>query len=187
VTPVDWGAVTAIGTVLGGLALPIAFIQIGTQRVDRLRAQVSQIGIWADEPEPAEEGAYTWAIPVFIRNSTELPVVVNAADLSVQPWGYDDIPADDLGRNVYASKKSGTSQPVYIAPGTIRPLSVWTGRPTYRTDDAFDQPQPPRVTVSRVIVTDAAGRQWEVRPDRAGHPRLIRRWRRWWWKCKGDL
>jgi hypothetical protein len=33
-----WVAITAIGTVLAGLALPLAFIQLGALRQDRLRA-----------------------------------------------------------------------------------------------------------------------------------------------------
>jgi hypothetical protein len=32
---VDWAAIEAVGTVLAGLALPLAFIQLGALRQDR--------------------------------------------------------------------------------------------------------------------------------------------------------
>jgi hypothetical protein len=41
---VNWAAITAVGTVLAGLALPLAFFQLGALRQDRLRAQVSKVG-----------------------------------------------------------------------------------------------------------------------------------------------
>lgn len=41
----EWATtITAAGAFLGGLALPIAFLQLGAQRQDRLRAQVGKIG-----------------------------------------------------------------------------------------------------------------------------------------------
>ena len=45
---VHWATIiTSTGALLGGLAIVIAFIQLGGQRQDRLRAQVSKIGPWA--------------------------------------------------------------------------------------------------------------------------------------------
>lgn len=44
-----WVAITAIGTVLAGLALPLAFIQLGALRQDRLRGQISKVGVWVGE------------------------------------------------------------------------------------------------------------------------------------------
>jgi hypothetical protein len=37
--------ITSTGALLGGLAIVIAFIQLGNQREDRLRAQISKIGV----------------------------------------------------------------------------------------------------------------------------------------------
>jgi hypothetical protein len=52
---VNWAAITAIGTVLAGLALPLAFIQLGGLRQDRLRGQVSKVGAWTGTPEQMDE------------------------------------------------------------------------------------------------------------------------------------
>jgi hypothetical protein len=75
---VDWTAtVTAIGTLLGGLALPLAFIQLGALRQDRLRAQINKVGVWPATPEKvrdAEQGQSEWKVSLNIRNSSELPV-----------------------------------------------------------------------------------------------------------------
>jgi hypothetical protein len=65
--------VTAIGTVLAGLALPLAFIQLGALRQARLRAQVSKAGAWTGMPEQTGEEPGLWTIPVLIRNGSELP------------------------------------------------------------------------------------------------------------------
>ena len=44
---VHWATiVTSTGALLGGLAIVIAFVQLGSQREDRLRAQISKIGVW---------------------------------------------------------------------------------------------------------------------------------------------
>lgn len=64
--------VTAIGTVLAGLALPLAFIQLGALRQDRLRAQVSKAGAWTGMPEQTGEEPGLWTIPVLIRNGSDL-------------------------------------------------------------------------------------------------------------------
>jgi hypothetical protein len=50
-----------------------------------------------------------------------------------------------------------------------------------------DQPEPPMATVTRAVITDAAGYQWEMRSGKAGPARRVPRWRRWWWKRHGDL
>jgi hypothetical protein len=52
---VNWAAVTAIGTVLAGLALPLAFVRLGALRQDRLRAQVSKVGAWTGAPEKMDK------------------------------------------------------------------------------------------------------------------------------------
>lgn len=76
-----WAAITAIGTVLAGLALPLAFVQLGALRQDRLRAQVSKVGIWLGDIPPLEPDTQAWNITILIRNSSELPVIVQTADL----------------------------------------------------------------------------------------------------------
>jgi hypothetical protein len=45
--------VTAIGTVLAGLALPLAFIQLGALRqVGTVEQQNKETGLWAIRPHP---------------------------------------------------------------------------------------------------------------------------------------
>ena len=85
--PVPWDAISAIGSVLGGLAIVLAFVQLGAQRQDRLRAQISKVGIWVGEWEPAPTRAneQPWTIPVHVRNSSELPVMVLEVSLHVTP------------------------------------------------------------------------------------------------------
>ena len=77
-----WAAVTAIGTVLAGLALPLAFIQIGALRRDRLRAQVNKVGVWIDmkwaKSEPPELQAR-----LLVHNASELPVEIKRVELDV--------------------------------------------------------------------------------------------------------
>lgn len=69
-----WAAVTAIATVFAGLALPLAFVQLGALRRDRLRAQIAKVGGWTGAPEREGDEAYSWSIPVWVRNGSELPV-----------------------------------------------------------------------------------------------------------------
>ena len=206
----DWATtLTAAGALLGGLALPIAFIQLGAQRRDALRAQVDKVGAWHEhlgrvfeqrqlsvteiidlvpmpEPEPPP-GPPQWDLTVFIRNSSELPVLVPTLELSVRPWGYGRLPKEGAPGSDYAGKRLGQATPVYIAPGTIAPGQTWSREITYTEPSTYDQPQPPMVSVARVVVTDAAGRQWEIRPYRTGPPRRVRWWLRRRWEREGNV
>lgn len=142
-------------------------------------------------PEPMEENPAFWTVPVLVRNGNELPVRVDAMDVAVQPWGYRHVLAAEEGAGeaeYYADKKLGNRNQVGFAPGTIAPGE--TRSMEYACPlGAFDRPQPPMASVARVVVTDAAGYQWEweMRSDRAGPARRVQRWRRWWWKRRGDL
>jgi hypothetical protein len=147
---------TAIGTVLGGLALPLAFIQLGAQRKDRLRAQVSKVGVWpgtANSPE--DSSRQPWLIPVFIRNSSELPVTVRAADLELTTRGryVSSIPL---------------SHRLTVIPGQTRQESY-----EYWEDPTDKQPAPQDLRIARMTLTDAAGLTWEVRPGWGGIPQRI--------------
>jgi hypothetical protein len=95
---VNWAAISAIGSVLSGLAILLAFLQLGAQRQDRLRQQVGKIGVWEGDTVKAHEtpeGRH-WTIPVFIRNSSELPVLVNKAAVHC----YETVGARVRGRTV---------------------------------------------------------------------------------------
>jgi hypothetical protein len=158
--------VTAVGTVLAGLALPLAFIQLGALRQDRLREQVSKVGGWAGAPEQQQMGAEPriWTIPVFIRNGSGLPVRVDAFDLAARDGRDDPLPPG----------VSDTS----LVPGTIPPEETWRGHFDHSSSGIFDPPRLPMVSVIRIVVTDAAGHQWETLAGRPGPARLVRRRRR---------
>ena len=78
----SWAAVTAIGTVLAGLALPLAFIQIGALRRDRLRAQISKVGVWVDMQWTKSETPELQA-RLLIHNASELPVEIKRVELDI--------------------------------------------------------------------------------------------------------
>ena len=69
-------------------------------------------------------------------------------------------------------------------PGVVAPGTTWARDLEYRQDlKAGISPQvaimgPPRVVITLVVVTDAAGRRWKIRPGRAGPARRIHRWER---------
>jgi hypothetical protein len=77
-----WAAVTAIGTVLAGLALPLAFIQIGALRQDRLRAQISKVGVWIDMKWTKSEPRKLQA-RLLVHNASELPVEIKRVQLDI--------------------------------------------------------------------------------------------------------
>ena len=74
---VNWAAITAVGTVLAGVPLPLAFVQLGALRQDRLRGQVGKVGAWTGEPKTMGDEQGMWTIPVLVRNGSELPVRVD--------------------------------------------------------------------------------------------------------------
>ena len=189
--PVVWTVITAIGTAFAGLALPLAFIQLGGLRQDRLRGQVAKVGAWTGTPAQDDEEARSWSVQVFVRNGSELPVRIDALDLTLRPGGYERVLAAPEGTtevDYYADKRFGDSAKVDMAPpGTIAPGDTWTVWQGCGAGARFDRPQPPKASITRVVITDAAGYQWEVRSDRAGPARRVRQWQRWWWKRHGNL
>jgi hypothetical protein len=179
---VHWATIiTSAGALLGGLAI-VLFIQLGAQRQDRLRAQVNQIGRWAEtadvrtDPDQPE-----WRISLFIRNSSELPLEALAAILRVQERGYDEDAVhqfpDGVPLSVFVKKKTGSSQDHAFRPGTIPPGITWEQsiRFRLRSADTFDVPEEPKVTIIALYVTDAAGHKWDLSTRRAGPPRRILR------------
>jgi hypothetical protein len=177
--------ITSTGALLGGLAIVIAFLQLGNQREDRLRAQISKIGVWTqtddlrmapDQPE--------WQITLFIQNASELPVEVHVAELAIDTLGYKNVLAS-AGREppqLFASKRAGPVKPAHFFPGTIPPGRKWHKEQKYKPDGDFDTIMQPRISIIQLAVTDAAGRQWDMRPSRGKPPRRIRWGRKWPWR-----
>jgi hypothetical protein len=59
-----------------------------------------------------------------------------------------------------------------IEPDSTEDDSVYLDR----ADVSFDRPQRPMVSVNLIVVTDAAGHMWEIRPSKGRPPKLVHRW-----------
>jgi hypothetical protein len=117
-----------MGTVLAGLEFPLAFVELGALRQDRLPAQVSKVGVWTGRPWKPLKEMDSWQAPVYIRNGSELPVRVDTADVTVQPWGYDRVLGAPEGTSevgCYMDKKFSDGEEIPLAPGTIAPEETW--------------------------------------------------------------
>lgn len=106
-----WAAVTAVGTVLAGLALPLAFIQIGAIRRDRLRAQISKVGVWVDMTWTKSEPRKLQA-RLLVHNASELPVEIKRVQL-------------DIDGKPRMAISGGT-----VAPGQTRKFGIGAGDPS---------------------------------------------------------
>ncbi len=190
---VHWATViTSTGALLGGLAIVLAFVQLGAQREDRLRGQVSKAGIWTrtdGEPLTQAPEAEEWKITAFVRNASELPVQVDIVRLVVQQRGYQDLSEHEMAAGVpVINPQSGAAMSVYWVPGAIAPGDTWHGERTYPPKErgpayiTFDHPLPPNVSIQAVEIADAAGHRWDVRPRQGGRPRRIHPKRKWLWR-----
>jgi hypothetical protein len=113
--PVHWATIiTSTGALLGGLAIVIAFIQLGALRQDRLREQVSKLGVWTDAQDIGVGPGHTeWRVGLFIRNGSELPVEVHVTELALDWLGYQAVLASADGEppQLYADKRTGPPNP----------------------------------------------------------------------------
>jgi hypothetical protein len=165
----DWVAtVTAVGTVFGGLALPIAFIQLGALRSEQQRAQVNQLGVWTDDGDSSPDlpESPCWPVRLLMRNSSSLPLLIDFAAVTVRPYKYDND----------GNKRLVVPSPLFFEPGLIAPGQTWTD--TVACTRGAGDSHPPSFSEALVYVTDAAGRQWVVRPHKAGAARRVRWWLR---------
>jgi hypothetical protein len=91
-------------------------------------------GVWVGTVEQQNKETGSWAIPVLIRNGSELPVKVDNLDLTIRAWGYNRVLAtpEITGLGYYADKKFGKSDRRYLAPGTIAPGTIAPGTPGAR-------------------------------------------------------
>jgi hypothetical protein len=61
-------------------------------------------------------------------------------------------------------------------PGVIALGRTWHAVLEYHQEWLVERPEPPRLAIARIIVTDAAGRRWKITPARGA--RRIHRWQR---------
>ncbi len=78
----------------------------------------------------------------------------------------------------HANKVRGDQTRTYVQPGVIAPGDTWSIELDYHPDWLVEQPQSPRMKIARMVVTDAAGRQWTISPGRAVPARRVHRWQR---------
>lgn len=110
--------------------------------------------------------------------------MVHVAELAIDTLGYRDVrgSAADGPPKIYASKQTGPTKPAYFFPRTIPPGEKWHEEQIYTPDGHFDRLQGPRIGIVQLAITDAAGRQWDMRPN-AGRPARRVRWgREWPWR-----
>jgi hypothetical protein len=72
----------------------------------------------------------------------------------------------------------GVGQVTRFTPQTIPPSDTWQSDCSYATfSDAQGWPQ---ISIIQLVVIDAAGRLWVIRPDHPGSPHRVRwRWHKW--------
>jgi hypothetical protein len=93
------------------------------------------------------------------------------AELAIDTMGYQNVLASaDEPPQLYADKRTGPVKPAYFFPRTIPPGREWHGEQKYIPDGHFDTVMRPRISIIRLAITDAAGRQWDMRPYRGRPP-----------------
>lgn len=172
-----WAAITAFGTVLAGLALPLAFIQLRALRQDRLRTQVSKVGAWTGQPRRTDEVTSSWTIPLLVRNGSELPVWVNAVGMNIDPGQVVRSQTVRRVRGVPVAEEAPESDRLrrtqfHTSPGAVAPGETWQKEITF---DPGAHTRHLAAAVYHVAIIDTAGHQWEMRPGAAGPARLVRR------------
>lgn len=173
--------ITSTGALLGGLAIVLAFVQLGAQREDRLRAQISNIGVWTKAHNAGTSANWPqWQIALFIRNASELPVVVQAARLEIDPSGNKYASSGRNYKRIFQYTDMPASRAIFI-PGTIPPGDTWQGKHMWVSKDNFGPDFQPWIGILEVKITDAAGRRWYIRPYLGRPPRRVR-WQRGPWR-----
>jgi len=94
------------------------------------------------------------------------------AELAIDTLGYKNVLASvgSEAPQIYADKRTGPVRPAYFFPGTIPPGHKWHGEEKYVPDGDFSTVMQPRISIIQLAITDAARRQWDMRPYRAGPP-----------------
>jgi hypothetical protein len=174
-----------LGAVAAGLALPLAFVQLGALRRDRLRGQVDKVGVWLGKPHRLDKaaGEVWWALPLRVRNASELPVFVSWVVVIVQPTGSGSgpgllkpVPTGKRGKMVLRRELPE----INAWPGIIGPGETWAGDLEYHQEVFAERPDLLQAGIKRVEATDSAGRSWRIGSGLTAW-RVYRRplWR-WW-------
>jgi hypothetical protein len=125
-------ALTAIGTVAAGLALPLAFAQLAALRQDRLRAQISKVGVWYDLDWP-ESGTPRLMAILFVRNASELPVELKRVELNIDGKPRISIDRGFVPPDETRKWEIGAGDPSEIALGEVSIIDatrrLWDLRP----------------------------------------------------------
>ncbi|MFI5840348.1 hypothetical protein ACIA8K_11645 [Catenuloplanes sp. NPDC051500] len=180
---VDWLGQLDYGTVpawLGALSLLLAYRIFHRDRISSDRAQVDLVGFWAvpswDRRSPMDAMVETCEIERFVRNGSQLPVDVHQVAFDVrtqwcvrdlEQWS-DDFPVWEI--------KEGTDLLRYFQ-GLVRvppeetyelgaqPINVAHLAPAHAGQ--LDPLIGLSYEVRWMLISDNAGRRWEVRPGRS--------------------
>jgi hypothetical protein len=158
-----------LGTVpdwLAGLALPLAVIAIIRDHADRRRGQIAQVGAWCDKVSyNKDHGVFTTIL--HIRNGSHLPVNVYMIGCQISV--------------LLAPPVNGVSSSPAWLVGTMAPGEDWTRETGCSLEtlglsaSTVERGYSAEAAVTQLVVTDNAGRTWNVRPNSA----LSSRWHRY--------
>jgi hypothetical protein len=164
-----------VPTWLAGIALPLAFLQFLREGQDRRRGQVMQVGAWCEKPVMEQASPLSFAVSLCVRNGSALPVTIPDIEFEWRLRWFEPVQAVD--GQIYSQKTLGVPEIVPVGHvGVVAPGSDW------RESFDFRPAVPPQATdvnmtavIRRFVILDNAGRQWTVRPQRAGVARQLRR------------
>jgi hypothetical protein len=169
-----------LGTVpdwVAGLALPLAVLAIVRDHEDRRRGQVAQVGAWCDEVTYNKDHGEFRTI-LHIRNGSHFPVAVYIIAYQISVLGPPPTPGSSQGQD---NAREVSSSSAWVV-GTIAPGEDWTRETGYSLEQlglsatTVERGYSAEATITQLVVTDNAGRTWNVRPHSA---RTSRHWHRY--------
>jgi hypothetical protein len=179
----DW--VTAIAESLGALgtagALMIGLVILLRDHKNAERAQIDCVGAWAEptyeRKPPGEPRVEQAKVQVYVRNGSELPVVVKQLEYSIHTrWLVPE------GKLAYEPIDGTPAGPYFLYDFQVRPEQTWDNRATpYGVNLVHTAPeravqldfiQGVRCEIGSIQIVDNAGRKWEIQPSGGRAKRL---------------
>jgi len=189
---VDWGNVPGW---LGAFSLLLAFAVFLRDRGNTDRSQVDCVGAWAvaayEVRSPWDQlRTFEGKVTGYLRNASQLPVRVAQVAWRIESsWSVEDKAQSRYphGVGVWAivnGPHPGKSfhNDVRVPPqDTIKlPFGINVGHLAPEGASQLAAINGLAVHVEWMLLVDNAGRRWEVRPEKSGRAKRVRRW----WKPK---
>lgn len=184
----DWGNVPAW---LGAGSLLLAYRIFLRDRANTDRAQVDRIGVWGTT---AHERKLPWdknrvetgEVKLFVRNATDLPVDVRQVAYIIHTrWTVPDLDqcTNKAEPDIWSIEPGAKSEQYFVEKIRVAPQETWD-QPfpvnfAHLAPDGASQPEMfhgVTCEISWVLLTDNAGRRWELRPTKGDRARRIRRY-----------